>query len=161
MIGTNLNQYYPKENESVQREIEKRGLVVSQFSPANKTERWFFPLRNGVMSGLSLATVIMEAGETSGALKQEDFALKQGRLVLIPASAFKIPNVTWPKRYAERGAKVVNNPIEILRALSSSHIFQMDKKPVQQLQYAYEEKNGGKSGKGSHFEWINAVMVEE
>lgn len=52
VIGTNLNQYYPPENKEVQLEIEKRGLVVSQFSPATKTERWFFPLRNGVMSGL-------------------------------------------------------------------------------------------------------------
>lgn len=60
VIGTNLNQYYPKENKEVQLEIERRGLVVSQFSPASKTQRWFFPLRNGVMSGLSLATVIME-----------------------------------------------------------------------------------------------------
>ena len=62
VIGTNLNQYYPSENKNIQMEIEKKGLVISQFSPALKTERWFFPLRNGVMSGLSRATVIMEAG---------------------------------------------------------------------------------------------------
>ncbi len=79
VLGTNLNQYYPIENKSVQLEIEKKGLIVSQFSPATKTKNWFFPLRNGVMSGLSLATIIMEAGETSGALKQADFALKQQR----------------------------------------------------------------------------------
>ena len=68
VIGTNLNQYYPGENKEVQERIEKEGLVVSQFSPATRTERWFFPLRDGVMSGLSQATVIMEVGETSGAL---------------------------------------------------------------------------------------------
>ena len=50
VIGTNLNQYYPAENKEVQQMIEEKGLVVSQFSPANKTERWFFPLRNGTMS---------------------------------------------------------------------------------------------------------------
>ena len=94
VIGTNLNQYYPPENKEVQLEIEKRGLVVSQFSPATKTERWFFPLRNGVMSGLSLATVIMEAGETSGALKQADFAIKQGRQVLIPVKALEMSTIT-------------------------------------------------------------------
>ena len=43
VIGTNLNQYYPRENREVQKEIERKGLVVSQFSPANKTQRWFFP----------------------------------------------------------------------------------------------------------------------
>ena len=68
----------------------------------------------------------MEAGETSGALKQADFALKQGRQILIPASALNLPNVTWPRRYVERGAQVVHNSTEILKALSQSHIFKVD-----------------------------------
>ena len=126
VIGTNLNQYYPPENKEVQLEIEKRGLVVSQFSPATKTERWFFPLRNGVMSGLSLATVIMEAGETSGALKQADFAIKQGRQVLIPVKALEMPAITWPKRYMEKGAQTVATPKEILQRLAESHAFNKD-----------------------------------
>lgn len=84
VIGTPINQYYPKENKDLQIQIEKNGLVVSQFPPCNPINRWNFPTRNGVMSGLSLATIIMEAGESSGALKQADYALKQGRDVLIP-----------------------------------------------------------------------------
>ena len=162
VIGTNLNQYYPKENENVQREIEKRGLVISQFSPANQTERWFFPLRNGVMSGLSLATVIMEAGETSGALKQADFALKQKRLILIPASALHLPNVTWPQRYVERGAQVVNNSTEILKALSNSHIFKVDSEPTQQTLSDYlKDKETEKYVQGSLFDWFDSVTVGE
>ena len=127
VIGTNLNQYYPRENKSVQQEIEKKGLVVSQFSPATKTRNWFFPLRNGAMSGLSLATVIMEAGETSGALKQADFALKQNREVLIPKNALEIKTITWPARYVSRGAKVVENPKQILEILADSNIFKVEK----------------------------------
>ena len=50
------------------------------------------------MSGLSLATIIMEAGESSGALKQADYALKQGRDVLIPQSAIDNPLIQWPKK---------------------------------------------------------------
>lgn len=123
VIGTNLNQYYPRENQSVQKEIEKKGLVVSQFSPANKTERWFFPLRNGVMSGLSLATVIMEAGETSGALKQADYALKQNREVLIPHSALEMEEIQWPKKYVLRGAKVFSTSQDVLQLLAYSNIY--------------------------------------
>ena len=126
VIGTNLNQYYPSENRWVQQQIEEKGLVVSQFSPANMTERWFFPLRNGTMSGLSLATVIMEAGETSGALKQADFALKQGRKVLIPESALKMETISWPAKYVERGALPVKTPMDVLRILAESNIFQAD-----------------------------------
>lgn len=132
VIGTNLNQYYPAENKEVQMMIEKKGLVVSQFSPANKTERWFFPLRNGVMSGLSLATVIMEAGETSGALKQADFALKQGREVLIPRSALEIKSISWPAKYVEKGAKVVTSPKDVLEKLAESNIFKVDESYQQQ-----------------------------
>ena len=132
VIGTNLTQYYPYENKETQLEIEKRGLVVSQFSPASKTERWFFPVRNGVMSGLSLATVIMEAGETSGALKQADFALKQKRQVLIPAKALENENITWPAKYVKRGAQVVNSPGDVLRILAEKNIYMMEGEPVQQ-----------------------------
>lgn len=129
VIGTNLNQYYPKENKSVQLEIEKKGLIVSQFSPASKTQRWFFPLRNGVMSGLSLATIIMEAGETSGALKQADFALKQDRQILIAERAFNNPDITWPMRYVQKGAKVVKTSTDVLKILSNSNIFKINELP--------------------------------
>ena len=106
--------------------IEKKGLVVSQFSPANKTQRWFFPLRNGVMSGLSLATVIMEAGETSGALKQADFALKQGREVYIPQSALEIKSISWPAKYVSKGAKTVVYPKDVVERLAESNIFRVE-----------------------------------
>ena len=123
VIGTNLNQYYPNENKEVQLEIEKKGLVISQFPPSMKTERWFFPLRNGVMSGISLATVIMEAGETSGALKQATFALKQGRVVLIPQNVVNKPTLLWPKKYIQKGAYAVRTPKEIIEKLSEKNVY--------------------------------------
>lgn len=164
VIGTNLNQYYPPENKEVQQEIEKKGLVVSQFSPASKTQRWFFPLRNGVMSGLSLATVIMEAGETSGALKQADFALKQGRQILIPESALKIKSISWPKKYVERGATVVGKPSDVLVALADNNIFKFeDETPAQQtiMEYMKEmEKQKIKAKKHFASDWNKPVLVE-
>ena len=119
VIGIKLNQYYPGENREVQERIEKEGLVVSQFSPATRTERWFFPLRDGVMSGLSQATVIMEAGETSGALKQK-------RLVLIPQNAFSISSITWPARFEKMGAIRVKNPSEIIDILSQYKVYRQE-----------------------------------
>ena len=143
VIGTSLNQYYPPENKDIQLRIEKKGVVVSQFSPASKTQRWFFPLRNGVMSGLSLATVIIEAGETSGALKQADFALKQGRQVIIPQSALKIKAITWPQRYLQRGASLAASSTEILKILAENQIFNARESvvPKQQNLFDYLEKD--------------------
>ena len=122
VIGTPINQYYPKENKQLQLEIEKKGLVVSQFPPCNSTQKWNFPLRNGTMSGLSLATIIMEAGETSGALKQADYALKQGRQVLIPLSAVSNEHLDWPKKYVSKGAVVFERLTDVLVTLNRNDV---------------------------------------
>lgn len=122
VVGTPINQYYPKENKELQLEIEKKGLVVSQFPPCNKVQRWNFPMRNGVMSGLSIATIIMEAGETSGALKQADYALKQNRDVLIPQSALDNQLISWPRKYVSRGAYVFKNLREVLEKLNKNEL---------------------------------------
>ena len=163
VIGTNLNQYYPMANKPVQQEIEKKGLIVSQFSPASKTQRWFFPLRNGVMSGLSLATVIMEAGETSGALKQADFALKQGRQILIPTKALEMPQITWPAKYVKRGAKTVNTPMEVLEILADNNIYKIkeDIEPVQQTLDDYLSEDKASNLNIKEIEWISPAIDEE
>lgn len=122
VIGTPINQYYPKENKELQKEIEEKGLVVSQFPPCNTVNRWNFPTRNATMSGISLATIIMEAGETSGALKQADYALKQGRDVLIPQSAVDNPSIMWPKKYVAKGAHAFRTLKEALEILNKNEL---------------------------------------
>lgn len=124
VIGTPINQYYPKENKELQMRIEKEGLVLSQFPPCNKVNRWNFPTRNGVMSGLSLATIIMEAGETSGALKQANYALKQSRYVLIPQSAINNTLITWPNKYVKKGAYSFSTLKEVLEILNKNALME-------------------------------------
>lgn len=122
VIGTPINQYYPKENKDLQLSIEEKGLVVSQFPPCNPVYRWNFLTRNGTMSGISLATIIMEAGETSGALRQADYALKQGRDVLIPQSAINNSSISWPKKYIKKGAHAFKNLKEVLQILNDNEV---------------------------------------
>lgn len=123
VIGTPICRVYPKENMELQERIARSGLVLSQFAPNERVQRWFFPLRNGTMSGISKATVIVEAGETSGALKQADYALKQGRLVFIPQSALDNELISWPKKYVQKpGAMSFKTITELLFALQSEDI---------------------------------------
>ncbi|MFB7034570.1 DNA-protecting protein DprA [Bacillus altitudinis] len=127
VIGTPLNKYYPKENRDIQRKIEETGLVISQFAPSMSVQRWNFPMRNAVMSGLSLATVIIEAGETSGSLIQADYALKQGRAVFIPQSAIDDSRLKWPSKYiSKRGAFKFSKINDLLEQLAENNnsIFQ-------------------------------------
>ena len=74
------------------------------------------------MSGISLATIIMEAGETSGALRQADYALKQGRDVLIPQSAINNSSISWPKKYIKKGAHAFKNLKEVLQILNDNEV---------------------------------------
>lgn len=75
------------------------------------------------MSGLSLATIIMEVKESSGALKQANYALKQGRDVLIPQSAIDNPLIQWPKKYVSKGAHAFKTLKEVLQTLNRNELF--------------------------------------
>jgi DNA processing protein len=111
VVGTPLSKAYPASNTKLQREIAERHLVISQvpvkryINQKNPTSNnFFFPERNITMSALTDATIIVEAGETSGTLVQARHALKQGRKVFILESNFKNPELKWPHTFEERGA---------------------------------------------------------
>ena len=117
VIGTPINQYYPKENKKLQLTIEKHGLVISQFPPCNKVYKWNFPLRNATMSGISIATIIMEAGVKSGTLRQANHCIKQGRDILIPYSLLQ-SSLLWPRKFIQNGAHTFKNIKEVLELLN-------------------------------------------
>jgi DNA processing protein len=83
VIGTGINSAYPAENRDLQEEIASRGLVLSQFWPDAPPRKQNFLMRNATMSGYGLATVVVEAGEHSGARAQARMALEHGRPVIL------------------------------------------------------------------------------
>ncbi len=119
VLGTSIIDQYPKENQELQAEIAAKHLLVSQV-PIIKSQhqdylknRFFFPERNKTMSALSLGTVIVEAGETSGSLIQAKAAIEQGRKLFILDNCFRSPELTWPNKYLEKGAIRVGSYEEI------------------------------------------------
>jgi DNA processing protein len=85
VIGTGIDRVFPPENRLLRdRIIASGGAIVSQFFPDQAPVKWSFPMRSIVMSGLSMATLVIEAGETSGAKKQARAALEHGRPVFLP-----------------------------------------------------------------------------
>ncbi len=123
VIGTPLWMSYPKQNAELQKRIAKKYLLISQVPMVaykNKNinfTRMFFPERNKTMAAFSKATIIVEAGETSGTLIQAKAALKQGRKVFILNNNFKNPNLTWPHKLLEAGAVRVYTVEDILQGL--------------------------------------------
>lgn len=124
VIGTPLSHSYPKENSELQRHIGEHFLIVSQV-PVKRYEdqdyrrnRLFFPERNITMSALTEATVIVEAGETSGALHQARAAIKQNRKLFILDSCFQDRQLTWPGKLESKGAIRVRDYDDIRQHLS-------------------------------------------
>ena len=126
VVGTPLSHTYPKENTDLQQEIASSFLVISQV-PVMRYEaqdyRWnrrFFPERNVTMSALTEATIIVEAGETSGTLIQARAALAQGRKLFVLDSCFRNSGLSWPGKFLERGAIRVKDYDDVQRHLSTA-----------------------------------------
>jgi len=110
VIGTPLTHVYPKENRELQDQIAAEFLLITQvpiyrYSKQDyRRNRLFFPERNKTMSALTEATVIVEAGQTSGTLIQARAALRQGRKLLILENCFRNSSLTWPHEFESMGA---------------------------------------------------------
>jgi DNA processing protein len=126
VIGTPLGVYYPKENAELQKRIATDFLLISQVpvlryaNQAVPHNRLFFPERNITMSAMTEATIIVEAGETSGTLTQARAALHQGRKLFILDSCFQRTDITWPASFEARGAIRVKKMEDIWDALSAN-----------------------------------------
>ena len=99
VIGTGIDRVYPPQNADLQEEIATRGMVVSQFLPGSAPSKISFPMRNAVMSGYALATVVIEAAYRSGARMQARLALQHGRHVFLMRSLLEHD---WARNYAQR-----------------------------------------------------------
>ena len=119
VIGTPLNKTYPKENSELQEEIMKNHLVISQYPVGHKTTPKDFVFRNRTMALISDATVIVEAGDSSGSLHQGWETLRIGRPLFISKSVVDNNKLTWPEKMIRYGAMELNKPADILENLPS------------------------------------------
>ena len=116
VVGTGLRHHFPKQNAELQERLGRESAVVSQFWPGQEARRWTFPQRNAVMSGFSRASIIVEAGNKSGARMQARLAIEHGRPVLLLRSLLRHQ---WAQTYANErsGTYVVETSEEILQHL--------------------------------------------
>ena len=82
VIGSGINNIYPKENIELANQIIKTGgVIISEYLPDTKAEKMNFPARNRIISGISSGVVVVEAKNKSGTMTTVDFALEQGKAV--------------------------------------------------------------------------------
>lgn len=117
VLGTPLDEVHPPSNIALQRRLMEEHLVVSQFPAGHPTLRSNFPRRNRTMALLCHASVIVEAGESSGTLSQGWEALRLNRPLFILKSVFETAGLTWPEEMRTYGAQVLEDIDQILDAL--------------------------------------------
>ena len=94
VLGTGLDVFYPLSHRQVQRTIAERGLLLSEYAAGTTARPWHFPQRNRLMAALGQATIVIEAGVTSGALLTAHVALELGRAVgVVPIAVSRRLNV--------------------------------------------------------------------
>lgn len=122
VLGCGVDRLYPPRNRQLAERILESGALLSDYAPGTPPEASNFPPRNRIISGLSLATVVVEASEKSGALITADFAVEQGREVFaVPGSVFS-PQSRGPNRLIQNGAHPLLDPQEILDILDLTRV---------------------------------------
>ncbi len=121
VLGTPLDKTYPAKNAELQKTIMREHWAVSQFANGHPIEPKNFVIRNRTMALISNASIIIEAGETSGSLHQGWEALRLGRTLFIWKTIVKDTSLEWPKKMIEYGAVELGSPEEVLDVLPSSN----------------------------------------
>ncbi len=117
VLGSGPDVIYPPEHASLARRIVENGALMSDYPPGTPPEGVHFPARNRIISGLSLAVVVIEAGERSGALITAAFAADQGREVFAVPGSIYAPQSQGTLRLIQQGAHLLRCPQDLAQVL--------------------------------------------
>ncbi len=117
VLGCGLDVVYPPENQKLYEQIPEQGALISEFPLGTPPEAKNFPIRNRIISGLSLGVVVVEAGLKSGTSITVRYALDQGREVFAVPGPIDSPTSLGPHRLIQDGAKLVQDPEDIFSEL--------------------------------------------
>ncbi|MED1741806.1 DNA-processing protein DprA [Bacillus swezeyi] len=122
VIAGGFNHLYPRENRQLAEQMAEDHLLVSEHLPRTKPQKWHFPMRNRLISGLTEGIIVIQGKEKSGSLITAYQALEQGREVFaVPGSIFD-RNSLGPARLIQEGAKLVCDINDILSELPPSNV---------------------------------------
>lgn len=117
VLGSGVDRIYPPEHEKIAQEIIKNGALMSEFPKDSKAAPQNFPVRNRIISGLSLGIVVTEAAEKSGTMITASYAAEQGREVFAVPGPITSVYSKGTNSLIKKGAKLVNEVSDILEEL--------------------------------------------
>ena len=119
VLGSAIDNPYPYEHKPIYDRLIRQGGVISEYPPGMRTQRWHFPQRNRIISGLCQGTLIVEAGANSGALITAKEALAQGRNVFAMPGDAANPARVGTNNLIKAGATAVTETADILKIYQS------------------------------------------
>ncbi len=122
VLGSGVDVIYPPEHRKLADAIAENGAVISDYPLGTRPEGVNFPPRNRIIAGLSLATIVVEAGERSGALITADFALEQGRDVFAVPGNVLSPASRGTNQLIQNGAYALISPQDVLDVLDLGQV---------------------------------------
>ena len=118
VLGSGVDKIYPPEHRALAEQMMARGALISDFAVGTPPDASNFPPRNRIISGLSLAVVVIEAGETSGALITAEFAAEQGREIFAVPGSILAPQSKGTNKLIQNGALPLLSASDLMQALN-------------------------------------------
>lgn len=119
VLGGGLDCFFPPENADLAREMTAHGAVMTEYALGRQPDKTTFPVRNRIVSGLSVGVVVVEADVTSGAMITADQAMEQGRTVFAVPGRIDAMGSRGPHKLIKNGARLVESVEDILQELES------------------------------------------
>lgn len=129
VLGCGIDRDYPAAHRDLASRIAQRGLIVSEYEAGVEPAPWRFPARNRIIAGLCTATVVVEARERSGALITADFALEDGREVMVVPGEITSSVSAGSNALLRLGATPVTATADVLEAYGIECVVDLPESP--------------------------------
>ena len=140
VVGNGLDVYYPYESRYLYEDVASAGILLSEYPPGTEPASGHFPARNRIISGLSLAALVVEAPEKSGALITAATALEQGRDVFAVPGPIDAPASVGCNCLIRDGAGLVSDASDILREYEGRFVLNLKESREQPETLGYQAR---------------------
>ena len=121
VLGCGINFNYLSQNSKLRYQISQNGALISEYPPDHPAYNYNFPIRNRIISGLSVATIVVEAGKQSGSLITANLANDQGRDVYVVPSGINDSFCSGAQALIDDGAKILTHPSDLVEYYNTKY----------------------------------------